>query len=430
MANLRSSAKEVGELSTLEEVTIEKLVHGGQGLGSLPDGRRVFVWNALPQEVLKIRLLKAKKGFAEAIAEEVIKASPDRVEPVESASYLATSPWQMMNFAAENRYKKDILIETFEREKIKLPEFEFIHDDRELGYRSKMEFGLWGDDDGINLAHFVRGSHGKTKVKGSALAPKELNQAAAAVLAEINSYKMRAGDIKSLMARTDQAGHAVVALFVKREDFRRIKKPTNVQGLAVYYSNPKSPASVATKLLYVEGERTLHDTILETDFSYDVLSFFQVNLPVFEKAAQRIKSFVKGSKNIVDLYSGVGSIGIPVGAHVLVEIEEANAAMAIQNVGDKHIEVVHASTEKALDCITSKSCIIVDPPRAGLHAHVTQKIIDVKPPKVVYLSCNPSTQARDVKLLTDAGYKLTTFEGYNFFPRTPHIESLAVLELM
>lgn len=413
----------------MEEVTIEKLVHGGQGLGTLSDGRRVFVWNALPDEVVKARLLKSKKGYAEAIAEEIVKASPDRVDPEEPDSYLATSPWQMMNFAAENRYKKEILAETLAREKVELPKFEFVTAGTELGYRNKMEWGLWGDDEGISLAHFVRGSHGKTKVKSSILANDNLNDAAGAIMTEINKHKMRAGDIKSVMVRTNQKGEAVVALFVKREDFIKLEKPDNVKGLVVYYSNPKSPASVPTKLLYELGERTLSDKVLGVELKYDVLSFFQVNLPVFEVAVKQIDYFTGGSKNKIDMYSGVGSIGIPIGGTTtLVELDFHNAEMAKQNIDYLPIKVVQASSEKALEYITGDACIIVDPPRAGLHADVTQKLIEEKPKQIAYLSCNPSTQARDVKLLLDGGYKIRFFEGYNFFPRTPHIESLIVLE--
>ena len=415
------------ELVTVE---IEKLVHGGQGLGILADGKKVFVWNTLPGETVKAELLKAKKGYAEAIAHEIVTASPDRIEPLEPASYLATSPWQIMTFEAENRYKKEILAEAFEREKVTLPAFEFVAGGKQIGYRSKMEFGLWGDEDGISLAHFVRGSHGKTKVNGSVLASDALNAAAAALMAEINTYKMRAGDIKALMLRSDQKGNVVAALFVKRKDFRRLKKPENIQGLVVYYSNPKSPASVPTELLYATGERTLVDTVLDVSLKYDILSFFQVNLPVFEKAVEQIDFFTLDGPEKIDLYSGVGSIGIALGdTKTLVELDAANVEMTKQNVGNKPIEVVQASAEKSLDYITAEHTIIVDPPRAGLHAKVTARLIEVKPPIIAYLSCNPSTQARDVKLLTDAGYKLTDFEGYNFFPRTPHIESLAVLKL-
>ena len=82
----------------MEQVKIEKLVHGGQGLATLADGRKVFVWNALPGETVTLRMLKSKKGFAEAIAEEIVTPSKDRIDPIEPASYLATSPWQIMNF--------------------------------------------------------------------------------------------------------------------------------------------------------------------------------------------------------------------------------------------------------------------------------------------------------------------------------------------
>lgn len=418
----------------MEQVKIEKLVHGGQGLATLADGRRVFVWNALPDEVVRVHMLKSKKGFAEAIAEEIIKPSSNRIEPAEPASYLATSPWQIMTFEAENKYKKEILAETFEREKIALPTFEFVNGTNQDAYRTKMEFGFWGDNEGISLAHFVRGSHGKTKVKGSILAKPCINDAVADIVAQLNTLTtgkkaIRAGDIKSVILRCNQAGDTVAALFVKPKKFPTLSLPSSLKGLLVFHSNPKSPASIPTELLHQEGDRTLSDTVLGTELMYDVLSFFQVNLPVFEYAITQIKHHL-GDVPKIDLYSGVGSIGIPIGhTSTLVELDQANIEMAQINVGSLPINVVHASSDKSLDYITSKQAVIVDPPRAGLGSYVTNRLIEAKPPAIAYLSCNPSTQARDIALLTDAGYKLTFFEGYNFFPRTPHIESLAVLEL-
>ncbi|NBU33354.1 class I SAM-dependent RNA methyltransferase [bacterium] len=418
----------------MEQVTIEKLVHGGQGLATLADGRKVFVWNALPGETVSLRMLKSKKGFAEAIAEEIIEPSKERIAPKEPASYLATSPWQIMGFESENTFKKDILAETFEREKITLPEFNFVGGDTSEAYRSKMEFGFWGDSEGISLAHFVRGSHGKTKVVGSMLAKPSINTAVADIVAQLNTLTsgkkaIRAGDIKSIILRTAQNGDTVAALFVKPKRFPTLTIPASLKGLLVFHSNPKSPASVPTELLQREGDRTLTDLVLGTELMYDVLSFFQVNLPVFESAVKQIDAHI-GDIPKIDLYSGVGSIGIPIGnTKTLVELDAANIDMATVNVGNKPIEVVHASSDKSLDYITGKEAVIVDPPRAGLGAYVTNRLIQAKPPVIAYLSCNPSTQARDIKLLQEAGYKITFFEGYNFFPRTPHIESLAVLKL-
>src|ERR1700759_4416457 len=109
----------------MEEVTITKLVHGGQGIAEMADGRKVFVWNALPGETVRVRIIKKKRSYAEAIADEVVIASPERTEPREE-NYLATSPWQMMTFKAENEHKAEIVRELFAHEKVALPVFESV----------------------------------------------------------------------------------------------------------------------------------------------------------------------------------------------------------------------------------------------------------------------------------------------------------------
>jgi tRNA/tmRNA/rRNA uracil-C5-methylase (TrmA/RlmC/RlmD family) len=93
-------------MQTLQEVVIDKLVHGGQGLGTLPDGRKVFVWNALPGETVRVRLTKQRKDYAEAMAEEVVVPSVERVQPRDEA-YLSTSPWQIMDFCSREPPQKD-----------------------------------------------------------------------------------------------------------------------------------------------------------------------------------------------------------------------------------------------------------------------------------------------------------------------------------
>ncbi|MBL8121476.1 class I SAM-dependent RNA methyltransferase [Candidatus Saccharibacteria bacterium] len=422
----------------MEEVTVEKLVHGGQGLGQLPDGRKVFVWNALPGEKVQVRLIKQKHSYAEGIAEEIITASPDRINPLED-NYLATSPWQMMTFAAENLHKSSIVRELFSQAHLDcgVPD---IHDDSiltpdEFHYRNKMEYSFWGDDDGLHLALHQRGSHGKQIVMGSALALPAVDQAARAVLEQLQSRAVRAGDLKTIVVRCDQDGNAAAALFVKPNAFPRLVLPSQLKGLRVYHSNPKSPASVATKLLYELGDCRLQDTLLGQTFHYDVDSFFQVNLPVYERVLDRIRAACEGDP--VDMYAGVGSIGLSVAKRCveLIELDPASAAMARQNISYMvasgsvlDARVVEASSEKVLEYIVRDRPLIVDPPRAGLHAKVVERCLEVKPPQIIYLSCNPATQARDLALL-QGSYDLADFAVYNFFPRTPHIETLAVLRL-
>ncbi|MDL2342225.1 MAG: TRAM domain-containing protein [Patescibacteria group bacterium] len=413
-----------------EIVSITKLVHGGQGLAELSDGRKVFVWNALPGETVRAQLIKQKSSYAEAIAEEVMVTSPERVEPKET-NYLSTSPWQIMKFSAENEHKKSIVLELFGHEKLALPAVPAVlHGSQEWHYRNKMEYSFWGDDDGLHLALHQRGTHGKQIVSGSELAMPAIDAGANAIAAQLSAMSARAGDLKTIMVRADASGQAVAALFVKLESFKKLELPAALKGLRVYHSNPKSPASVATKLLYELGDTTLQDSVNGNKLAYDPVSFFQANLPVFEQAVQSISRATKAATKITDFYSGVGSIGLSIAnTTTLVETDGLATDMAKINVGKRNIEVVRATAETALDYITADATIIVDPPRAGLHQKVVNQILDVQPPQVVYLSCNPATQARDLKLLSER-YKITQFEIYNFFPKTPHIETLAVLTLI
>ncbi len=423
------------EISEPEEVTIEKLVHGGQGLATLADGRKIFVWNALPGEKVRVRINKTKKSYAEGTAEDILQASAERIEPAE-ANYLATSPWQMMTYDAENTYKANIVSDLFVHEKVSLPAFgPVVHDDRLWHYRSKMEYSFWGDDDGLHLALHLRGSHGKQIVGGSKLALPAIDAAANAVCAQLNRLRgIRAGDLKTIIVRCDQQGNAAAALYIKSESFARLELPAELHGLRVYHSNPRSPASVPTRLLYELGNCLLRDELLGKTFVYDVDAFFQVNLPVFERALREIARQVD-EPDITDMYAGVGSIGLSVASRSvdLVELDPASVRMATQNAetsitarSGPDATVIEASTEKALDYITSEKPVIFDPPRAGLHDKVVERVISVRPPKVIYLSCNPATHARDLAKLMEA-YTIDFFQVYNFFPRTPHIETLAVL---
>ncbi len=412
-----------------ETVNIEKLVHGGQGLSVLADGRKVFVWNALPGETVSVELWRKKKSYAEGLAVKIIKPAPERVEPKEQ-NYLATSPWQIMNFATENHWKQEITSDIFQQSGIKLPDFRLQTDGVEYHYRNKMEYSFWGDDDGVHLALYNRGSHQKQIVTGSALALPALDTAANALVAELNNRAIRAGDLKTIVVRCNQMGRVVGAIYIKPKTFPKLTLPKELAGLRVYHSNPKSPASVRTELLHELGDCKLTDTLQGVALQYDADSFFQVNVPVFNLALASMKQYAE-EDDMVDMYAGVGSIGLSLAQKAvdLVESDPATSAMAVLNAKNSGLKasVLVVPSEKALDYITTDKPIIFDPPRAGLHTHILDKILEARPPKIAYLSCNPATQARDIEKLQLA-YKIIHFEVFNFFPRTPHIESLAILE--
>jgi len=418
---------------------LEKIVGGGQVLGQLADGRKVFVWGGLPGELVTVQITKKKSKYAEGIVTEVLEPSSERVEVSEPESYLSTSPWQIMSFDAEQRYKAQSIQEAFELHHVTLPgETEVFTDGRMFGYRNKIEFSWWwsNETNQLDLAFFRRGSHGKIPVSGSKLARDEINAAAVRTRDLLRSNGIEARSLKTLLIRTSQQGSIVAQLYVKDEDFAPFTQEEleqlGLSGFELIYSNPKSPASVITKRLQQWGNVVLSDTILGVPFSYAAEGFFQINLPVYERALKDMREWVEAEKPTVDLYSGVGTIGLTIGGrHVtLVEVDEHAVREMRQNIAalgrEGEAAAVLAASEQALDYISGEACIIVDPPRAGLHEDVVERLLKEAPQRIIYLSCNPVTQARDVARLLQK-YDILAHKGYNFFPRTPHIEHLVVL---
>lgn len=432
---------EVKKSTIYSSVMFSKIVGGGQTLGVLADGKKVFAWGVLPGEAATIQQTKKKSSFIEAVATSIEKSASERTEPRDATSYLSTSPWQIMDFASESHYKAALIEEAFELHNIVLPHpIEVYTDGRDYEYRNKVEFSWWWDNDTeqLDLAFFRRGGKGKIPVKKTSLAPNEINSAAQRIRDVLRAQGAIAYDLKTLLIRSNQNGEVIAQLYVKNKTFSPLSHQQiadmQVDGFELIYSFEKSPASVVTKRLQQWGIKALTDTIMGVDFTYATEGFFQINVPVYEQALKDIQTWVKPHTPVIDFYSGVGTIGLTVGGDnvTLIEINEHAVREMQKNITalgrEKSAKAVLAPSEKALDYITSDATIIVDPPRAGLHQAVIDRLLEQKPDRIIYLSCNPVTQARDVERLAES-YGVRSHRGYNFFPRTPHIEHLVVLDL-
>ncbi|MDN5275885.1 MAG: putative methyltransferase [Candidatus Saccharibacteria bacterium] len=421
-------------------VTLDKIVGGGQALATMDDGRKIFVWGGLPGEQVEVQLTKRKSKLAEGVVINVLTVSDERIKPTDADSYMSTSPWQIMSFDAEQRYKSALIEEAFELHDIVLPDpIAMYSDERIFEYRNKIEYSFWWDNerDQLDLAFFRRGTHGKIAIEKTSLASTEITAASQRLLELLRNKQVNGFSLKTLLVRSARSGAVSMQLYVKDKDaiifdandFTRL----DVQGFEIIYSNPKSPASVITERLVAFGSTTLIDTILDISYRYSTESFFQINLPVYEQALHDMKEWVQADKPTVDLYSGVGTIGLSIGSSplTLVEINESAVDEMKANISELErsdsATAILAASENALDYIDNESLIIVDPPRAGLHDDVIAKLLDEKPERIIYLSCNPVTQARDVMKLADT-YGIRWHRGYNFFPRTPHIEHLVILD--
>ena len=407
---------------------VEKFIPGGYALATLSDpaspdhGKKVFLWNALPGEtVLDYTVTKKKSSYLEALATSLEHPSPDRVAPRDPC-FLSTSPWQILSYPAELATKSQLVVEMFREQGIALPTPEIITDHHDYFYRNKMEYSLYWDKttEKISLAFHARGSHRKLPITSSSLERPEIFARALAIVADLNARHEPAYKYQSLLLRSSLDGTVSGGL------------------LENGHPHPTFPL--------------LSDPLLGRSYSYSPNGFFQINLPVYSLALAEIPRYLTTDR-VLDLYSGVGTIGLSVASDrslTLVESNPSAFAELEKNVASTKNTSAHpniapilanskaprpditpilANSEDALDYIRPDTTVILDPPRAGCAPALIDRLLSVAPPTIIYLSCNPITQARDLAPLLEK-YSLALVKSYNFFPRTPHIENLVVLEKM
>lgn len=408
-------------------IKIEKIVPGGEGLGTDENGKKVFFWNALPgEEVEEYTVSKKKSHYNKATATKIATPSRYRITP-EDDCFLSTSPWQIMDYDYELQIKKELIKELFREHQIDIDEPEIITDGHDFHYRNKMEYSLYWDRESNKIlpSFHARGSHYKIPITKSSIERPEIFAEAMRIIDDLNARGEEARKYQSLLLRCNQAGEVSGGL----------------------YENGK-PHPVFNNL---------SDTILGHEYSYSPNGFFQINLPVYELALKEIKKNINTDK-VLDLYAGVGTIGLSVARDrdlTLVEVDKFAYGELARNifiedisepgkarisagrpwrwagqtrVRNENILAELAKSEEVLDYIEPEQTVILDPPRAGCDEKLINRLNEVKPKKVIYLSCNPATQARDVKLLLGS-YKIDEVKSFNFFPRTPHIENLVILSL-
>ncbi len=399
---------------TGQKIKIEKLTPGGQGIGVDSDGKKGFFWNALPDEIVtEYTITKNKSHYFEAIANRVESPSTHRIEPKDSC-FLSTSPWQIMDYSYELGQKKKLLIEVFRQNKINIDSFvkniTVKTDNNDYYYRNKMEYALYWDIESskIKLAFHKRGTHRKEPINQSSIERPEIFAKAQQIVNELNNRHEEARKYQSLLLRSNQNGEVSGGLYENHQPHPDFDN--------------------------------LNDLILGKSYSYSPNGFFQINLPVYEMALEAIRENIT-LNNVLDLYSGVGTIGLSVARNKnLILVESNKSAFAeleknceIANEETSFATPIFAKSEEALDQIAHDQIVILDPPRAGCDKKLIEKLLAQKPEKIIYLSCNPATQARDVKMLLEnqeraESYSIKTIIPFNFFPRTPHLENLIVLE--
>jgi 23S rRNA (uracil1939-C5)-methyltransferase len=431
------------------ELTITDLDHKGYGLSTDADGRKYAILNTLPGETVTAEIYKKKKQTRHGKAINIIKSSEFRVEPIDTC-YLETSPWEIMNFTYENQIKKQKLIDLIGLVYPSYKDIEFFNNSHEYEYRNKMEFSFYFDEENqINFGFHKRDSkRGKVKVETIHLMPDDLNILLKTFLDYLNSEVFDHKSLKGLTVRYSFLEHkAILILFVRDEAFpieivqKFIDKSGVLKSFFLIYSDYRSPAFVETKPLLKTGDLELSEVIKGKKFIYPYNSFFQVNPPVFEEVVKDIREFISSiqthkSLNVGEYYAGVGTIGISIADLIkkidAVEISDQSKEYSEKNAANNNIKnytLIEEKAENIAESIKNYDLVIFDPPRSGIHEKLIESIRANRPKYIIYLSCNPITQMENLEKIKDL-YSLKFYKGYNFYPKTPHMEAMAILKLL
>lgn len=417
-------------MDPLHEVTLTTLTYGGDALGRLPDGQAVFVPFALPGEKVRIRVLESRRGHARAALVDVLEPSPGRVVP--RCLHFGTCGgchYQHMSYAAQLEAKREILRDQLERiGKIDAPVVrDPVPSPVEWNYRNHIQFHLTsagrpgyfrhpaaaGPDGGPGLAELA-----VLAITECHLPEEPLNDLWPELEFEpgagIERVSLRAGDDLMLILESQDPDPPEAEIEA---------------GISVVHLFEENPVVLA-------GTASLHMEVAGRSFQVSAGSFFQVNTRMAARMVEHVLERLPASLGtMLDLYCGVGLFSAFLAPRCarLIGVESSSSAcedFAVNLDEFENVELYEAPAETVLPHLRVKlDAALVDPPRAGLHRLALDALLTLRPERLIYVSCDPSTLARDSRRLIEGGYDLVEVTPFDLFPQTYHIESISLFNL-
>jgi 23S rRNA (uracil1939-C5)-methyltransferase len=441
------------------ELTIDSLAYGGNGVARL-NGFVVFVRRGLPGDRVRARVTKVKRNHAEALATEIIEPGPKRVEaPCRHYPACGGCRFQDLAYEAQLEAKSGQIRDAFTRlgglpdaplEEI-VPAKSIFH------YRNKLEYSFTQDEDGPTLGFHRAGRWDEvleieqcwlTTDLGNAIRNAVRDWAREERL-EAYDQEKQTGYLRHLVYREGRnTGQVLVQLVTApgerfetgyfAEVLRRFPEVRSVHW--AINDTPAEVTNLPTRLLW--GDDSIEEQLCGLRFRVSPNAFLQTNTEMAEVLYGIAREFagLTGTETVWDLYCGIGTIGLTVASDALtvwgIEVSEESVARAIENAelnGVTNAAFFAGSVGQAIEELRERSgppdVVVVDPPRAGLAGKALRRLGRIGAPRIVYVSCNPTTLASDLKTLrADWGYELLRARPVDMFPHTPHVECVALLE--
>jgi 23S rRNA (uracil1939-C5)-methyltransferase len=443
------------------ELTVDSFAHGGAGVARTESGYVVFVSGAIPGDRVLAEIGKRKRSFAEARTVELLEPSPDRVAP---RGDHPGAPWQVLSYERQLIEKaaqvRDAMVRLGDFQEP--PMLDIVPAVEQWRYRNKIEFSFAPDASGdpakagINCGFHPPGEWWRVvDVDDFVLASERMNAARGQVVAwaranRIAAFdrKTRTGVLRNLVIREGKrSGQLQVRLVISEVgsrtfDVDSLIAAVDCDGLLLTRTDAAAEVTSGGETVVLAGHERLEEELHGITYRVSAEAFFQTNTEMAEVlyALVRDAAALEGWERLVDLYCGIGTIGLTLAPRaaelwgiesVPQAIEDAMSVAQREGYKDRASFVV-GDVRVALPALLERGfkpdVAVVDPPRAGLSQKVVRRIVDASPKRLVYVSCNPTTLAPNAKQLVEAGFVLKSVQPVDMFPQTPHVEAVAVFE--
>ena len=420
---------------------VEKIVYPGRRM-ALDQGKVVFTDAGLPGETVEVEVVRDRASYAEARTLRVVEPSADRVEP-RCGHFEACSPYQDMAYEAQLTIKKGQVEEILRRElKAEPPKLRVVPSPEIWGYRNRIHLRALWDESGVGLAYHRPGEENAfVAVDRCHLVPDRTNALLEAIREAVGGERFE--EVSGVEVRDSRSRERSLAVLHLESGSRVREIAARLDAL-----HERHPMSGMVGLVRegrtvreerLGGAARLEEKVRGIAYKVGARSFFQVNVSilgtVFDDMAAEVRESAPDGV-LADLYCGLGTFGLYLAREARevfgVEADPANLRdlkknMSLNKIGN--FAVCEGRSEEWLPWLLENrevGAVVLDPPRRGVDQRLLAELVEAGLPLVLYLSCNPTTLARDLKLLRTA-YRIDGLRLYDFFPHTPHIETLAVL---
>ncbi len=439
-------------------VVIEDLTHDGRGVGKV-DYYPIFIENAIPGEEVEVRVLKTTKKFAYGKVLQWKVKSEDRVEDVES-DWIRTgiAPLHHMTYEAQLKFKHHQVEKVINRiggfESLEVKEIKGM--DVPSKYRNKAQIPVRKLNERLEFGFFRRNSHDLVAIEDFYIQEPEIDEALVAIKPILERFNVKpfdeanqSGNLKNIVIRKGHYSNQLMVVLVtkKKKVFKIgeickaiVEAVPNVTSIIQSIHTENNNVILGKEFVRLYGNEYIEDELLGNTYHISAKSFYQVNTIQAEKLYQEAidRAELKPTDIVIDAYCGIGTIGLSLadkvskvyGVEVVEDaIEDAKKNSEINEIDNVEFEIGKAEVVfgKWLEEKIKPNVIIVDPPRKGLTESFIEASVKMSPEKIVYISCDPATFARDLKIYSNSGYTPDYIQPVDMFPQTSHIECVTVL---